>query len=75
MPQLTLPPDNDSIKIMIEEHIRTWYTIKKEDLAEDEFIDKDGDLSDSLMEAIYSKSFEAAGEKYHSDIHIIQDGE
>ncbi len=59
------------IKIMVEEHIRTWYTLKKEDLSEGEYLDEDGDLSDGLREAIYSESFEAVGEKYHSDIHIL----
>ena len=66
--------DDTVINIMVEEHIRTWYTIKKEDLAEDEFIDKDGDLSQDLMEAVGSGAFEPTGEKYHSDISIIKEG-
>ena len=61
------------IKIMVEEHIRTWYTLKTEDLAEDEFIDKDGVLSEGLRDAIYSESFKADGEKYYSDIHIVEE--
>ena len=63
--------DDAVINIMVEEHIRRWYTIKKEDLDENQFIDKDGDLSDELTEAIYSQAFTLDGEKYHSDIHIL----
>ena len=63
------------IEIMVQEHIERWYTIKKEDLSEGEYIDSDGDLSDGLREALYSESFEFRREKYHSNIHILKEEE
>ncbi len=62
------------IKIMVEEHIRTWYAIEERNLIEGDYIDKDGHPSEELTESMMGKLYESYvdGEKVDVfDVHII----
>ena len=63
------------IKIMIEEHIRSWHTVNKEDFDEGGYVDENGDLSDDLRVDIDAECI-ASWSKAHdhsATIHILKE--
>jgi len=63
------------IKIMVEEHVRRWYSIFDGHLIEGDYIDKDGHPSKGLTESMMMKLYDSHvdGEKVDLfDVHIIE---
>jgi len=64
------------IKIMIEEHIRSWHTVNKEDFDEGGYVDENGDLSDDLrvdIDAECIASTQVVAHDHSATIHILKE--